>query len=189
MSSFGDLSSREVGEREDCVRRAALCQALARYLCSTSLLYREGNSSGRWSHLPGATELLQPRLHPTPSGGHPRTPRHGWQLPGLEGSSLCSSLPSAASPQHSCHVGSTHPVPGACEAGAHSIDRKPETQTGEVTRPRSHPKSVMEADLIPGLIPSLRSYLLHAWQRSPSFDIVQAHSPCASRGHTNLCCE
>ena len=69
----------------------------------------------------------------------------------------------------SCHVGSTHPVPDACEAGAHSIDKKPETQTGEVTRPRSHPKLVMEADLIPGLIPSLHSYLPHAQQRSPSF--------------------
>ena len=41
----------------------------------------------------------------------------------------------------------------ACEAGAPSDKKKKktETQTGEVTCPRSHPKLVMEADLNLGL--------------------------------------
>ena len=51
----------------------------------------------------------------------------------------------------SCHVGSTGSVRAACEAGAHSDKKNPETQTGEVTCPRSHPKLVMEADLNLGL--------------------------------------
>ena len=64
----------------------------------------------------------------------------------------------------SCHVGSTRSVRAACEAGAHSIDKKPEAQTGEVTCPRSHPRLVMEADLNLGLTPSLYSCMPHARQ-------------------------
>ena len=60
MSSFGGFVL-QAGAQE-----GALCQALECYLCGTSSLYREGNSSegGAW----------EPWLHPTPSSGHPLTP-------------------------------------------------------------------------------------------------------------------
>ena len=60
MSSFGGFVLLGGG------REGALCQVLEHYLCGTSLLYREGNSSGG-----GAWE---PWLDPTSSGRHPLTP-------------------------------------------------------------------------------------------------------------------
>lgn len=153
VSSFGGFVLQG-GRWESCVRHSNIIYAA--HPCCTERELAHGVGPGNSGWIPH---------HPVDTPSPPPCPllmADGRQAPKAH-------VPVGQHPlQHchsgSCHVGSTRAVRAACEAGAHSIDKNPEAQTGKVTCPRSHPKLVMEADLNLGLTPSLCSYLPHACQ-------------------------